>query len=123
LAIGPSSQPGTLGKRRAGTEDGAKTGLSALGKRAGNTDNIMMLDEFENATVSELRTQANNCFAQAVTAGTGDRPYLYAEAQFYIAEIERRKQGKANTISFWMELFVIVLILAEIVITLWEGKG
>jgi hypothetical protein len=84
---------------------------------------FMTLDEFENVTVAELRAQANNCFAQAATAGTGDRPYLYAEAQFYIAEIERRQQGKANTIGFWMELFVIVLILAEIVIALWEGKG
>ena len=83
----------------------------------------MTLEEFEDATVAELRGQANDCFARATTVGTGDRPYLYAEAQFYMAEIERRKQGKANNLSFWMEVAVILLILGEIVIALGEGKG
>ena len=83
----------------------------------------MTLEEFENATVAQLRTQANDCFFRAATVGTGDRPYLYAEAQFYMAEIERRKQGKANDLSFWMEVAVILLILGEIVIALWEGNG
>jgi hypothetical protein len=82
----------------------------------------MTLEEFENATDIELRARANNCFTQAASAGTGDKPYLYAEAQFYIGEIERRKQGTANSISFWMELLVIVLIIGEIWVTIHEGK-
>ena len=82
----------------------------------------MTLDEFENANDAELRAQANRCFETAATAGGLDKPHLYQEAQFFMSEIERRKQGKANRLSFWLEIAVIVLILGELVIGFYEGS-
>src|SRR6266404_5193359 len=82
----------------------------------------MTLDEFERASEAELRAQANRCFESAATAGGGDKPHLYQEAQFYMSEIERRKQRRANTLSFWREISVIVLILGELLIGFYEGN-
>jgi hypothetical protein len=82
----------------------------------------MKLEEFERATEAELRKRANTCFDRAEVSGGLDKPYLYTEAQFYIGEIERRKQGKANTFSFWMEVAVILLILGEIVLGIYGTK-
>jgi hypothetical protein len=82
----------------------------------------MTLEEFENATENQLRKRANDCFTKAEVSGGGDKPHLYAEAQFYIGEMERRKQGKANTVSFWMEVGVIILILGEIIMGIYEGN-
>lgn len=86
----------------------------------------MTLEEFENASEQELRQRANDCFARSVNAGTGDKPYLYLEAQFYINEIQRRQhegeRGEDTRIAnrdFWLDVFIIVLILAEIGIGIW----
>jgi hypothetical protein len=82
----------------------------------------MTLEEFEGASELELRAHANQSFTLAETRGGQDKVHLYQEAQFYISEIERRKQGKANTVSFWLEILVIALILGELVIGFYEGN-
>jgi hypothetical protein len=89
----------------------------------------MTLEEFERTTEQELRQKANECFAKSETAGTGDKPYLYLEAQFYIGEIERRhhsKEGKQDRRTalrdFVLEIVVILLIGGEIWLAYKQGK-
>ena len=82
----------------------------------------MTLEEFEKASEKDLRNLVNECFTKAETAGGLDKPNHHREAEFYMSEIERRKQGRANTLNFWMELIVIALILGEAVIAYWEGN-
>jgi hypothetical protein len=86
----------------------------------------MTLEEFEAATEQELRQKADECFAKSENAGTGDKPYLYLEAQFYINEIqrreherERRKDSRISTRDFWMECGVLLMILIEIILSLY----
>jgi hypothetical protein len=85
----------------------------------------MTLEEFETATEQELRQKANECFAKSVNAGTGDKPYLYLEAQFYISEIQRREHERERLEDthiarrdFWLEVAVIGLILVEIILSI-----
>ncbi len=85
----------------------------------------MTVEEFQNATADQLRTKANDSFAKADQSGSLDRPGFFMEAQFYLAEIERREQQRERAESakiarrdFWMEVSVIVLIGVEIVLAL-----
>jgi hypothetical protein len=82
----------------------------------------MTLEEFEKASDRELRAKANECFTQVEVGGGLDKPHLYQKALFYMSEIERRKQGKANTVGFWLEILVIVLILGELIVGFVEGN-
>jgi len=81
----------------------------------------MTVEEFQSATADHLREKANDSFVKADQSGSLDRPGFLMEAQFYLAEIERREQQKERVESariarrdFWMEIAVIVLIGIEI---------
>src|SRR5437763_10728736 len=78
----------------------------------------MTVEEFQSATADQLREKANDCFARAARTGSGDWAGLYMEAQFYLAEIERRESAKIAKRDYTLEVWVIVLIGVEIVLSL-----
>jgi hypothetical protein len=77
----------------------------------------MRVEEFESLTEAELRFKANEAFTQPEVshAARVDRATYYAEARFYLDEIERRKNDKISRRDFRMELIVIALIALELV--------
>jgi hypothetical protein len=86
----------------------------------------MTAEEFERATEMELLRRANQCLAKFDESGSHERPALLIEAQLYMDEIERRKQGKIakrtyilEKLAILLEVIVIVLIVLELV----EGRG
>ncbi len=70
--------------------------------------------DFEKATEIELRRKANECLNRLDDSGSHEKPSLLIEAQFYIGEIERRKQDKIANRDLFLELVVIVLIALEL---------
>jgi hypothetical protein len=78
----------------------------------------MTVEEFQNATADQLREKANDCFTKAAQTGSGDWPGLYMEAQFYLAEIERRESAKIAKRDYALEIWVIILIGIEIALSL-----
>jgi ABC-type transport system involved in cytochrome bd biosynthesis fused ATPase/permease subunit len=84
----------------------------------------MRTEDFENATEMELRQKANECFNTLHDSGSHEKPALLIEAQFYMDEIERRKQDKVAKRDFKMELLAIcleILVILLIVLELVEG--
>lgn len=77
----------------------------------------MTVEEFQSATASQLREKANDCFTKAAQTGSGDWPGLYMEAQFYLAEIERRESAKVSKRDYKLEIWVIILIGVEIALS------
>ncbi|HYU45933.1 MAG TPA: hypothetical protein VEK84_07115 [Terriglobales bacterium] len=76
----------------------------------------MTAEELAHLSERELRQRANESFAQAESAGGLDKPYLLAEAQFYLRELERRADARISLRDLILEVVVIVLIGFEIVI-------
>jgi len=74
----------------------------------------MNTEEFENAKEKDLRLKANECFGKLADSGSQEKPALLIEAQFYMDEIERRKQGTIARRDLVLELVVIVLIGLEL---------
>ena len=54
----------------------------------------MNIEEMSNMTESELRGRANTCLEHFETESAMEREHHVAEAQFYLAEIERRKHAE-----------------------------
>ena len=74
----------------------------------------MKAEEFENATPKDLRRKANECFEMLENSGSSEKPALLIEAQFYLDEIEHRKQDEVARRDLILELVVIVLIALEL---------
>jgi hypothetical protein len=85
----------------------------------------MNIDELSRLSEDELRSRANGVLRSFEDEGPVSREQHIAEAQFYLAEIERRRQAHERVESariarrdFRMELCVIVLIGAELVLAI-----
>ncbi len=74
----------------------------------------MKTEDFANATETQLRQKANEYFDSLETSGSHEKPALLIGAQFYMDEIERRKQGRVAARDLILELVVILLIALEI---------
>jgi hypothetical protein len=74
----------------------------------------MKAEEFENAKEKDLRRKANECFEKLENSGSHEKPALLIEAQFYMDEIERRKQDTIARRDLILELVVIALIGLEL---------
>jgi hypothetical protein len=77
---------------------------------------VMKAEEFTKATEDELRQKANECFDKLSTHGSTEKPALLIEAQFYIDEIERRKQDKIAARDYRLEKVVIFLEVIVIIL-------
>jgi hypothetical protein len=85
----------------------------------------MNIEELAAFSEDELKSRANACFKDYDIASAMARETLITEAQFYLAEIERRKQAQDRiegaTIAqrdYKLELWVIWLIGAELVLAI-----
>jgi hypothetical protein len=83
----------------------------------------MNIEELAAFSEDELKSRANACFKDYDIASAMTREHLITEAQFYLAEIERRKQAQdriegANIADrdYKLELWVIGLIGAELLL-------
>jgi len=88
----------------------------------------MTLDDLSQMSVDELRRKANErLLPLEITYGDSGMPVIVdqasilSEAQFYIDEIERRKQARIARRDFWLEVLVIVLIGAELGVAIVGG--
>jgi hypothetical protein len=82
----------------------------------------MKTEEFENATQKDLRRKANECFEKFENSGSHEKPALLIEAQFYLDEIEHRKQDKVARRDLILELVVIALIALELYFAITGGN-
>jgi hypothetical protein len=85
----------------------------------------MNIEELSAFSEDELRSKANACLKDYDVASAMTREHLIAEAQFYLGEIERRKQiqerienGRIAQRDYKLEVWVIVLIGAELVLAI-----
>jgi hypothetical protein len=95
----------------------------------------MRAEEFDQATEEELLSRANKCFDLAKSPL--DEPILYSadgqipislddegklrlllEAQFYLTAVARKKDAKVSDRDFRLEIWVIVLIGVEILLSI-----
>jgi hypothetical protein len=76
----------------------------------------MTLEELNKLSKKELRQKTNEAFAQtkASYVGRTERDKYYAEARFYIDELERRSTSWISIRDLILEIFVIALIGWEI---------
>jgi len=74
----------------------------------------MKFSEFENATASDLRREVVERFDLYDTTRPG-RIELLWEAQFFMAEIDRRESAWIAKRDLILELIIIVLIVGELV--------
>jgi hypothetical protein len=89
----------------------------------------MLFDEFEKATPEQLRHRAKECFNAAMRPqvfGDSSNVTSLLEAQFYMQELDRREAEEAGKHTrwienrdFWLETVVIILIGAEIILSIW----
>jgi len=89
----------------------------------------MTFEEFEKSAEAELREQARLCFKQAADMAGGEwekRTAFMLQAQFYMAELDRREAEKERKESarialrdYRMEWVVIIMIGLEIVLSIW----
>ncbi|MGH9647894.1 MAG: hypothetical protein ACRD4E_13875 [Bryobacteraceae bacterium] len=86
----------------------------------------MTFGEFEKAKPKALREMARECFDRAQDPSMCSSPEasnaLMAEAQFYMAEMDRRKGSWIALRDFALEIVVIVLIGGEIMLAIKQGK-
>lgn len=82
----------------------------------------MRAQEFEDATEAQLFQRANQCFERFDVSGSHERPALLIEAQLYLDEVERRKQGRIakrdyvlEKLAILLEVVVIILIVLELI--------
>jgi hypothetical protein len=73
----------------------------------------MRLVEVEKLSRKELRAQIDKCFAEAEEQGR-ERGPLYAQAQFYMRELEHRRDSIVSIRDLLLEIAVIALIGWEI---------
>jgi hypothetical protein len=85
----------------------------------------MNIEELSKMTESELRTRANVCLERLETESAMEREHHVAEAQFYLAEIRRRRQREERAEDaqiahrdYKLEVWVIVLIGLEILLSI-----
>ncbi len=75
-----------------------------------------------------LRNKANKALAMFETAGGNDKAHLLLQAQFYMRELEHRREKELHElerrhdkkwiwIGFISELVIIALVIAQILIT------
>lgn len=83
----------------------------------------MNTQEFEQATEKDLRRKANECFDKIKDSGSHEHPALLLQAQFYLAEIERRGHDWVATRDLWLEIVVIVLIGLELYFGITGGNA
>src|SRR5437764_7667331 len=76
----------------------------------------MHFEEFEKASMQELKREAKSCFGRYKDVNTGglDKPALLLEAQFYMNEMERRHDSWIALRDLLLEIVVILLIGWEI---------
>jgi hypothetical protein len=77
----------------------------------------MRVEELQSMSEADLLRKADDIFRRTETeiASMLDKPGLYAEARFYLEEIENRRNDKISRRDFRMELIVIALIALELV--------
>jgi hypothetical protein len=80
----------------------------------------MTYEEFVRVPQGDLERKASDCFSKAVTADDQQKSALLLEAQFYMGEIERRDQARISRRDVLLEVFIIVLIVVEILIALYN---
>jgi hypothetical protein len=80
----------------------------------------MRIEEFENLSEEDLRIKANEAFTKPELsyAANVDRATYFAEARFYLDEIEKRKNDRISRRDFRMELIVIFLIGLELIVAI-----
>lgn len=81
----------------------------------------MTFEEFEKANKDELKAAAKHCFdlVNSVQIVNELQVAKLLEAQFYMQELDRRDDSRIARRDFWLEIAVIVLILAEIVLSIY----
>ena len=88
--------------------------------------NELKLTNTKKMTEEELTFAIEGCFEEAPEVQPVDRLAYLMEAQFYQTELDRRQEerdrrhtSKVERLSFWMEFAVIILILFEIVLSIY----
>jgi hypothetical protein len=79
------------------------------------------IEKLERLSPAELRGKADECFRLLETCGQEQKPAVLGQAQFYLAEVDRREDARIARRDFFLELLVIILILGEIIFGLYEG--
>jgi hypothetical protein len=81
-------------------------------------------EQFDSAKRSDLRNLAKECFdkSQAEPESSEKKASLLLEAQFYMAEMDRRQGGRTAWRDLLLEIVVILLIGFEIVLALKQGN-
>jgi hypothetical protein len=75
----------------------------------------MRLEDMEKISKQRVRDHINACFDEARDAGSDDRrAVLLTEADFYMRELERRRDKRTSTRDLLLEITVIALIGWEI---------
>jgi hypothetical protein len=77
----------------------------------------MKLEDFENATIEQLRTSANFHFQAADLDVTNQLRHL-SVARFWIDEIEKRENSRIAHRDYRMEWTVTIIIIFEIIVTI-----
>jgi hypothetical protein len=62
----------------------------------------MNIDELTGLSEAELQNRANACLKALETESAQEKEH-HAEAQFYLAEIERRRQRADRAEAFWLQ--------------------
>jgi hypothetical protein len=81
----------------------------------------MRLEELEVLKKKELRSRINACFETAETPGY-ERGPLYSQAEFYMRELEHRRDSWVSIRDFVLETVVIILIGLELWFGAYEGN-
>jgi hypothetical protein len=76
-------------------------------------------EELDNLTEEELLEQANICSITAENKGNEmERLLLHLQAQYYVTAVARKRDDRVADRDFRMEVWVIVLIGLEILLSL-----
>jgi len=83
----------------------------------------MRFEEFETAKPAELKRLAKQCFeeSQEEYVSNEQKVSLLLEAQFYVAEADRRSGGRIALRDLILEIIVILLIGFEIILAIKQG--
>jgi hypothetical protein len=85
----------------------------------------MTFEEFETANSKQLRSEARICFQASMEMAGGAwerRTAKLLEAQFFMQELDRREDSWIARRDFWLEVAVIILILVEILLSIYGIK-
>jgi len=67
----------------------------------------MALEELEKLSRKQIRTKINECFQQAESRGVEERSGHLAEAEFFMRELEHRRDSGVSIRDFVLEIVVI----------------